>query len=310
MRAIRTTGKPDAPIAVANVPVPAPQADEAVVRVHAVSLNAGELRSARKRAANEPIGWDFAGVVVGAAQSGGGPEVGTRVVGFIGGGAWAEFVAAPAHQLGTLPETVSFEDAATLPIAGLTALRALRRGGDIKGKRVLVSPGTGGVGLFALQLAARAGADVTALIRNAEREALVRASGAARVIVGTAAGAAVHAPYDLIVDSLGGNELGALLEQLAFEGTAVNFGPTTGEVTTFNSRTFMATGGATLYGFYIFPDAAARPVADDLNGLAQSIAQGDLATNIDATLSFADFERAFTARSDRALPGKIVVRLP
>ncbi|GAC1535211.1 MAG: zinc-binding dehydrogenase [Candidatus Velthaea sp.] len=309
MRAIRTTGHAEMPIAAAHIPVPTPQPGEALVRVHAVSLNAGELRRARNRAANEPIGWDFAGVVVRAAENGRGPQIGTRVVSFVDGGAWADFVAAPAHQLGTLPDSVSFDDAATLPIAGLTALRALRRGGDIKGKRVLISPATGGAGLFALQLAAHAGADVTALIRNAERETLVRECGAARVVIGNAADAAAHKPYDLIIDSLGGNELGTLLEQLAFEGTVVNFGPTTGEVTTFSSRAFMLTGGVTLYGLYIFADAEARPIADDLNGLAQLVAHGNVRTNIDATLSFDEFERAFTARKEGSLPGKVVVRL-
>jgi len=308
MRAIRTTGNADAPITAAQVSIPQPAPDEALVRVHAVSLNAGELRSAPTRAANEPIGWDFAGVIVRAAESGGGPALGTRVVGFVVQGAWADFVAAPAHQLGTLPDTVSFEDAATLPIAGLTALRALRRGGDIKAKRVLISPATGGAGLFALQLAARAGADVTALIRSGEREPLVRALGATRVIVGNATSALAHKPYDLVIDSLGGNELGTLLEALCFEGTAVNFGATTGQQTTFNARTFMLAGCATLFGFYIFPDALARPVAADLNGLAQLVASGDLKTNIDATLDFDAFADAVQARTRGGLAGKIVVR--
>jgi NADPH:quinone reductase-like Zn-dependent oxidoreductase len=309
MRAVLTTGDADAPVAIGQTPVPSPQPNEALVRAHAVSLNPGELRRARNRAPNEPIGWDFAGVVERVAADGTGPQAGTRVVGFVANGAWAHYVAAPTGQLGTLPEAVSFADAATLPIAGLTALRTLRRGGDLRGKSVLVAPGTGGVGLFALQLAKRAGARVTTVIRSDSNETLVRKLGAGNVVVGPTAWAAAHGPYDLTLESLGGDSLGAALAMVAVDGTVVSFGQTAGATTTFAADKFYATGGATLYGFIIFHEARKDPVTRDLEQLAALVAGAQLATSIDATLPFDEFTAAISARSERKLCGKVVVTL-
>lgn len=310
MQAVHTTGDSEAPIAIAQAPLPVPQPSEALVRVHAVSLNAGELRRARKRGGGEPIGWDFSGIVERAAADGSGPAEGKRVVGFVANGAWAEYVAAPSRQLGVLPDAVTFNDAATLPIAGLTALRTLRRGGDLRGKSVLIVPGTGGVGLFALQLAQRDGAGVSAVIRSAKNDALVRGLGAASVYVGPGAGAAGAAKFDLIVESLGGDSLGAALAMLAPDGAVVSFGQTAGATTTFAADVFYATGGATLHGFIIFHDAQRAPVVDDLEHLAALVGAGDLVTNIDAIVPFIQFAEAISTRTDRALSGKVVVAIP
>jgi len=309
MRAVLTTGDADAPVAVGQSATPNAQPGEALVRVHAVSLNPGELRRARKRAAREPIGWDFAGVVEREAADGTGPKTGARVVGFVANGAWADYVAAPTGQIGTLPGAVSFTAAAALPIAGLTALRTLRRGGDLRGKSVLIVPGTGGVGLFAVQLAKRAGGRVTAVVRSEPSAALVRELGAEAVVVGPTAGAAAQGPYDLIVESLGGDSLGAALGMVAPDGTVVSFGQTVGATTTFAADAFYATGGASLYGFIIFYEARKDPVARDLEQLAALVAAGDLAARIDATLPFDEFTTAISARDDRKLSGKVVVTL-
>jgi NADPH2:quinone reductase len=309
MKAIRTTGNKDAPIAMSTVPLPEPQHDECLVKVHAISLNAGEIRGSRMRAAGEPIGWDFAGTVEHPAADGTGPRKGARVFGFVFSGSWAEYVAAPAVQLGIIPGGVSFEDASTLPVAGITALRTLRRGAPLPGKHVLIVPGSGGVGLFALQLANRDGARVTSVIRSASREALVRDHGASEVIVGTTADAQSSGPYDLILESLGGDSLGAALGMLAKGGEVVHFGATVGTETTFPARIFYSTGGTSLYGFYAFYEVAKDPMASDLEFLAGLVKTGQLRTKIDASETFANFIEAFSARSDRGLAGKIVVTL-
>ena len=85
-------------------------------------------------------------------------------------------------NLAELPDEVSFAQAATLPVAGVTALRALEICGFVLGKRVLVTGASGGVGRFAVQLASRAGARVTAVSRNAERARGLRELGAAEVV--------------------------------------------------------------------------------------------------------------------------------
>ncbi len=138
-----------------------PDRDEVAVRVTAISLNRGETRRAVQQA--EPgwrPGWDFAGVAETAAADGSGPKPGTRVVGILPSGAWAERVNCRTHAVAALPDAVDDAEAATLPVAGLTALHALRQGGLLLGRKVLVDGASGGVGHLACQLAVAAGAQV------------------------------------------------------------------------------------------------------------------------------------------------------
>ena len=88
------------------------------------------------------------------AARGSGPPVGSRVVGIVAERGWAEQVAVQSHALAVVPDTVSYEAASVLPIAGLTAWRALELGGLLLGRRVLVTGAAGGVGRLAVQLAA------------------------------------------------------------------------------------------------------------------------------------------------------------
>src|SRR5499425_2270890 len=177
---------PDAPgrLVIQPVAEPVPDRGEAIVRVRAISLNRGEVRRSTMAAAGWRPGWDLAGIIERAAADGAGPEVGARVVGFLPEGAWAQRVAVPKNALAVLPDKVTFSQAATFPVAGLTALLALGKSGPILGKRVLVTGATGGVGDFAVQLARLGGAHVTASVRRADQVPTVRALGAHDVIVG------------------------------------------------------------------------------------------------------------------------------
>ncbi len=109
-------------LAIAEVEDPAPRPEEAIVRVNALSLNRGEIRRAQGAPPGGRIGWDVAGVIEKAAADGAGPAEGQRVVGVLRNRAWAEHVAIPASNLAVLPDNVSFQQASTLPVAGLTAL--------------------------------------------------------------------------------------------------------------------------------------------------------------------------------------------
>src|SRR3954451_10865192 len=135
-----------------ELPDPEPGAHDVLVSVRAYAVNRGELSLLQQRADGWLPGQDVAGVVARAAADGSGPPEGTRVVGIADGGGWSELAPIPAHRVAPLPDDVSFADAAALPVAGLTALRALREAGPLLGHRLLVTGATGGVGSFAVQL--------------------------------------------------------------------------------------------------------------------------------------------------------------
>src|SRR5439155_7604613 len=138
MKALVST--PDEPgyVALREVADPQPGPDEAVVRVHASSLNGGELRLLASRPEGWRPGQDIAGVIARAAADGSGPAAGSRVIALAEQAGWAEAVAVPTDRIAVLDDRVGFAEGATLPMAGSTALRTLRLGGNLLGKRVMV----------------------------------------------------------------------------------------------------------------------------------------------------------------------------
>jgi NADPH:quinone reductase len=294
-----------------EVETPSPAPFECLVRVAAISLNRGEVR--RAQTASESgfrPGWDLAGTVERAAADGSGPPEGSRIVGLLGSGAWAELVAVPARSLAPLPDGVSFAQAATLPVAGLTALYALEQAGGLLGKSVLITGASGGVGLFACRLARIAGARVVGVIRQPDRVALVREAGAHEVVVGDgASGAGEHGPYDLILESLGGDALSSALTMLATGGTCVSFGVTSGVEANFDIRRFYLTGGATLYGFIIFHEILTRPAGAGLARLLRLVAEGSLQPRIELEAPWEEIGDVATRLIDRHYAGKAVLRV-
>jgi NADPH:quinone reductase-like Zn-dependent oxidoreductase len=208
-------GTPDV-LKLREVAVPEPTAEQALIRVRASSLNmydwhltSGTPYMARAQAGlrvpKDPIpGADVAGVVeaVGADITAFAP--GDEVFGCVGSGAWAELVCAKERQVASKPGTVTFEQAAAVPLAGVTALQGLRDVGGLRsGQRVLVNGASGGVGTFAVQIARSMGASVTAVCSTAKVD-MVRSIGADQVIDYTRDDfTETERGYDVLFDNVG-----------------------------------------------------------------------------------------------------------
>ena len=293
------------------MPVRAPLPSQALVRVKAISLNLGEVRRALTMAeAGWRPGWDLAGVIEQAAGDRSGPPMGTRVVGFVPAGAWAEAVVVPTNALAQLPDAVSFAQAATLPVAGLTAIYALEQNGALLGRRVLVTGASGGVGHLAVELARQAGAYVVAAVRRPERQEHVRIAGAHEVVIGEEPAAASRfGPYDLIIESVGGASLAAALKLIAPGGMCVLLGVSSSSEATFDASAFMRIGGASLYGFILFHELRDRPADEGLARLVAMVAAGRLHPQIELEAPFEKIAEVAKKLYDRGIAGKAVLHL-
>ena len=301
MRAL--VSRQSAPFAeLAEVPDPEPRPDEALVEVKAFSLNRGETRRLETLEAGTVTGWDLAGIVRRPAADGG-PGEGARVVGLMNAGAWVELAAVKVEHLAELPDGITFEQAATLPVAGLTALRSLEVVGFVLGKRVLITGASGGVGRFAIQLAKRAGAHVTGIARRTDG---LTELGADELRPEIDPDGPV---YEAILDAVGGPVLGTAIARVAPGGTVVSFASTLPDPVAYPARELFARApGARLYGFYVFSELEhTRSGSADLRRLADLVAERKLDPQIDLTLPWSEAQDAIEALLDRRVNGKAVL---
>jgi NADPH:quinone reductase len=310
MQAIVVEPKHPSRLSLQTVPEPQALPNQAIVRVAAMSVNRGEIRRAQSADAGWRIGWDLAGTIEQAAADGSGFPVGTRVVGFLPEGAWAERVAVPTQAIAALPSSISFTVAATLPVAGLTALMALEKGGLLLGKRVLITGASGGVGHMACQLASAAGATVVGHVRRPAQVSFVQATGIYQLVEGeTPEAAARYGDYDLILDSVGDRVLPVALGLLAKDGICVTFGSTAGRESMINVGNFYGKGALQLYGFILFHEVLKQPAAIGLERLVRLVEQGQLKPHIDLTTSWRNVGDVAQQLTDRAYLGKAVLLL-
>ncbi|MCP2166994.1 zinc-binding dehydrogenase [Goodfellowiella coeruleoviolacea] len=298
MRALVIT--PDTPsgLALSETPEPDLTPDKVLVDVAEISLNYGEVSHARSGVAEagEVHGWDAAGVVARTTEDGSGPAVGTRVVTFGFSGAWAQRRAVPVSEIAVVPDAVDLAVAATVPVAGVTALRALRRSGPLLGRRVVVTGASGGVGRMAVQLAARAGAHV---IAQAKRGDGLAELGAHEVVANL--DGLEPASVDVVLDNVGGGQLVRAWDALAPGGVIQSIGWTSGEPATF--QPYATVGAAkSLTAFNMGPE-----LGPDMAYLLDLVAAGQLRVDIGWRGSWQRYDEAANALINREVSGKAVL---
>jgi NADPH:quinone reductase-like Zn-dependent oxidoreductase len=286
---------------------PTPTRSQALVEVHAASLNWAEAAALpRLCKPGEVPGWDAAGVVVRAAEDGSGPKVGTRVSTFHWGGAWGELRAAETAEIGVMPAEIDFAAASALPVAGVTALRAVRALGPILGRRVLVSGASGGVGRYAVQLAKLAGAHVVASVGSPARGAGLDKLGADEVVVGMEG---VTELLDGVIDNVGGDLIGRAMSLLASGGVIQSVGVASGAPSPIDLHAQRLPNGLRAGGRRVEVFVVGNGLGKDLSYLMSLVAK----KRLDACVGWrGDWQRAseaIEALLARRVEGKAVVEL-
>ncbi|WP_030677602.1 zinc-binding dehydrogenase [Streptomyces cellulosae] len=299
MRALVVDHSEAGPIRFADVDEPVPSTGEALVEIRHIGLNFGELKYAHEWPAGAVHGHDAAGVVVRAASDGSGPPEGARVALGMAPYAWAERVAVGPAWLGTVPEGVDLAAAAALGVAGVTALRVLRKR-SLLARNVLVTGASGGVGHFAVQLAVLAGARVTALVGSPDRAAGLRELGADDVLTDLAE---TEDRFDLVLDTVGGPLTARAWSSLAEGGTIHLVGITSGQDTTFPSGALFGFGEPRIIATY----GDTTPPSEELTDLLDLVAAGRLAVPVGLRGVWKDVDDAVRALFARTVHGKIVL---
>lgn len=319
MKAIvgRKYGKAEA-LRLEDVPEPEAAEGRVVVRVRAASVNAGDWRLTRGepviarpmmgglRGPNPPVrGWDFAGVVEAVGPGVDDLSVGEEVFGS-GDSAFAELVSAKAERVAAKPASLSFEEAAAIPVAGVTALQALRRAEVGPGQRVLVNGAAGGVGTFTVQIAKALGAHVTGVCSGRNRE-LVLSLGADRVIdYASEDFTRERRAYDVVVDNVGNRSLRALRRALTSDGTLVVVGGGHGRILG-PLRNLVVVLLLKRFARQRLVPFLAKPTRADLLELAGLVGAGSVRVVLDRTYPLSDTPAALAYVETGHARGKVVV---
>ena len=304
---------PPETLQMAEVDQPTPTADQVLVKVLAASVNAADWHMLRGkplfsratlgllRPKRQILGVDVAGRVEAIGSGVTGFQPGDEVYANLldhGYGGFAEHVTVPVDVMALKPASVSFEEAAAVPMAAVTALQGLGHHGPLQpGQQVLINGATGGVGSFAVQLAKAAGAEVTA-VTSTQNLDLARSFGADQVIDYTTTDALGDGRrYDLILDTVGNRSVADLKGALAAGGKAA--------VTGFTSVARLL--AVSLRGGKDVATVQAHVTAKDLERLSELIEAGKVRPQIDRRYGFGDLPAAIAYLEQGRARAKVVV---
>lgn len=321
---VRSYGSPDV-LELTDIDKPVPGADEVLVRVRATSVQPYDWHHMR----GEPyiarlmpgtiglrgplisiLGADVAGEVEAIGGDVTEFRPGDEVFALVKEGAFAEYMCVKEGQLAPKPKNLSFEQAAAVPLAAITALVGLRDEGRLQpGHQVLINGASGGVGTFAVQIAKAFGATVTGVCstRNVD---LVRSIGADEVIDYTAQDFTTNGQrYDLLLDNAGGHSARTCRRVLTPKGTYVGVGGQAGR--------WLQPAGHVFAAMVLSPFVSQRIVIADAYGsaehkrslmtLTELIEDGTVTPIIDRSYPFDDIPAAITYQEKGHAPGKVVI---
>ncbi|MCB8998534.1 MAG: NAD(P)-dependent alcohol dehydrogenase [Bacteroidales bacterium] len=305
---IKKYGGPEV-ITIADIPRPVPGPKEVLIKIHAVSINPvdwkirkGNLKMLLNKKFPKILGIEFSGVIEETGADVKNLKKGQRVFagkGYEGGG-YAEYAVADESRTVVLPDNISFEEASTMAVAGMTALQGLRNKGKIKaGMDVIVNGASGGVGTYAVQIAKVLGAKVTAVC-SARNFDLVKSLGA-DVIIDYKETDFTRLPkkYNIVFDAVGYRSFWQTYRVLKKRGIYVNISPSfplyiTSMITRLNP-------GRKSKGFMLHPDM------DDLREVMNMIATKKIKVIIDKTFPLEKMAEAHSYSETERARGKIVV---
>jgi NADPH:quinone reductase-like Zn-dependent oxidoreductase len=303
----------------ARVPVPQAGDREVLLRVHAAGLDRGTwhlmtgrpyllrlgfgLRGPRQQV----IGRDVAGTVVAVGPQVAGLAVGDEVFGTCTG-AFAEYATAREDRLARKPRTLSFEQAAVVPVSATTALQALRDAAKVQpGQTVLITGASGGVGSYAVQLAKALGAEVTAVCSTSTID-LVRSLGADHVVDRTCADFAQSGRrYDVVIDIAGNPSLARLRRTLTPTGTAVLVGGEEGDRWTGGMGRQLRALVRSRFSKQRFATFIAKQPVADLDALTRLIESGAVTPSIGGTYPLSQVPDAMRRLDAGTARGKLAI---
>lgn len=321
---LRSYGSPDV-LDLTDLDEPVPADDEVLVRVRATSINPYDWHNMRgqpyvarlmpgglglRGPKFRTLGCDMAGQIEAAGPNVTGFSPGDQVYALLPQGGFAEYVSVPQSLLAPKPRNLSYEQAAAVPMAGITALLGLREHGRLQpGQKVLVTGASGGVGTFAVQIARALGGDVTAVC-SAPNTELVRSLGAAEVIDYTTQDFTRQGQhYDLLLDIAGSHRAHASVRVLKPNGTFVAVGGPPGRWLQPAARVFGALAVAPLVSqrMVIADTGRSTEHQHHLATLTELIQGGKVTPVIDRSYPFADIPAAIRYQEQGHARGKVVI---